>query len=149
MPNNHLQFQLQELNPPVPPQAVALMADPVPLEVRRLRVQHGSKRKRDLAAVQMAEELALLGRVEAGSDCESLRAWALARRSLRKRLGAWSVPYRSYLRRLRPVGREGGTLVLAGGGDFTRERFSHLILEALTATGSDFKQVRFVSGGEG
>ena len=147
MANNHLQFQLQELNPPVPPQAAALMADPVPLEVRRLRVQHGSKRKRDLAAVRMAEELALLQ--EAGDATES----AVATWEAVSTLLAAAVPeptFRLWLQPLTVFAVDGGTLVLSGPQSkvgWVERRYSSLIGEALQAAGSEFTKVRFVSGG--
>lgn len=134
-------------NPPVPPQAVALMADPVPLEVRRLRVQNGSKRKRDLAAVQMAEELTVLAHSGAVTQ-SATEHWARAKDRLRadvpaSTFGLWIEP-------LSLFGVDGTTLILLapeGIRTWTERRYSELILEALA--GSGFTSVRFVSGGEG
>lgn len=152
-------------NPPVPPQAVALMADPVPLEVRRLRVQKGSKRKRDLAAVQMADELELLERKHAEEAelrargvepdrCRELRAWVRARQHLRRALASSPSAYALWIKPLRPAGSLGDLLFLTapdGIRAWTERRYSALIREALK--GTDFTEITFaaapvVSGGE-
>jgi len=142
----------EEKNPPVPPQAVALASDPVPLEVRRLRVANGSRRQRDLAAVRMAEELEVLELREAQvSDCRAELAAIIA---VRRRLRA-AIPtstYRLWIKPLRPAGTiDSSTLVLSapeGIRAWAERRYSHLITEALEGTG--FKRVVFVSaGGEG
>lgn len=145
MANNHLQFHLQQLNPPVPPQAVALASDPVPLEVRRLRVAHGSRRKRDLAAVAMAEELERLERLlgAPGDRCAALRAWIPARRALRHSLPRST--YQLWIRPLRPVGIDGTTLTLTGPEGprrWAERRYTALIVEALEG----FDRVEFVGG---
>lgn len=159
MLNNHLQFQLQEKNPPVPPQAVALMADPVPLEVRRLRVQNGSKRKRDLAAVQMADELeamekrreqetALRAAGVAPDPGRAVRAWVTARQRIRH--SVTRSTYELWIRPVRPTGELGETLFLSapeGIRAWTERRYFTLIREALEGTG--FTDVTFASGGEG
>lgn len=153
----------EKKNPPVPPQAVALMADPVPLEVRRLRVRNGSKRKRDLAAVRMADELELLERRRAEEaelrasgvepdPCRELRAWVHARRRIRR-----SVPgstYRLWIKPLRPTGSLGDTLFLSAPDDiraWSERRYSSLIAETLE--GTPFSRVSFaaapIAGGEG
>jgi DnaA N-terminal domain len=155
-------------NPPVPPQAVVLAdtlsLDPIPLHVRQQRVRNGSKRKRDLAAVHMADELALLERMQteqaalraAGVEpdpCRELRAWVRARRRLRRSL-AFST-YALWIKPLRPAGSLDDLLFLAapeGIRAWTERRYSALIAEALEGTG--FSQVTFaeapvVAGGEG
>jgi len=133
-------------NPPVPPQAVALMVDPVPLEVRRLRVQNGSKRKRDLAAVRMAEELELLEKAgETTGAAEA--AWSTACERL-----ASAVPPSTFALWIEPLavfGADGETLILTSPEAtraWTERRYSSLISEALE--GTEFAKVRFVSGGE-
>jgi hypothetical protein len=124
---------------------VALDLDPIPLEVRRLRVAHGSRRKRDLAAVAMAEELDQLERVAAaaGNHCAALRSWVLARRALRHSLPPST--YRLWIRPIRPAGADGPTLFLtapAGVTAWVERRYTALIGEALK--GTDFDRVEFV-----
>jgi hypothetical protein len=125
---------------------VALDCDPVPLEVRRFRVAHGSRRKRDLAAVAMAEELAQLERLASAQavDCrELLRSWIAARRRLRR-----AVPpstYRLWLRPLRPTAAEGSTLFLiapVGVCAWIERRYFTLIAECLE--GTRFDRVEFI-----
>lgn len=149
MRDNHLQFQLQQQNPPVPPQAVALEIDPVPLEVRRLRVVNGSRRQRDLAAVRMADELESLERMrsapaEAHAAFRTLavRCWEAVPEST---FGMWLSP-------LQLVGADESTLFLTapdGIRTWLERRYSALIREALQATGSGYTDVEFVSAGEG
>lgn len=128
---------------------MVLDLDPVPLEVRRLRVAHGSRRKRDLAAVAMAEELERLERFAGGeaTDCRAvLRGWVRARRRLRH--GMPRSTYALWIRPLRPAGAAADTLLLTGPGNVTawaERRYSHLITEALEGTG--FERVEFVSEG--
>lgn len=149
--DNHLQFQLQELNPPVPPQAdvlaQTLALDPVPLAVREQRVANGSKRKRDIAAVQMAEELEALERLAEASTAVG-DAWTLAADRLRDALP--SSTFALWLEPLAPLAADGDVLILAVPSSAKRwveRRYSHLICEALE--GSGFSSVRFVAGGEG
>jgi hypothetical protein len=149
MRDNHLQFHLQQNNPPVPPQAMALEIDPIPIEVRRLRVVNGSKRKRDLAAVQMADELQVLEQAGALTS-EVVDSWDA---TLRRLLA--SVPettYRQWLEPLEVAGVDGDSLILTapeGIRAWAERRYAGLIAEAL-ADGSDYQSVRFVSdGGEG
>lgn len=135
-----------ELNPPVPPQAVALASDPVPIEVRRLRVANGSRRKRDLAAVRMADELALLesmGQLDAKvTDC-----WAEAKARIQA-----SVPpstFEQWIAPLEPAGASEATLFLTAPDRiraWTQRRYSGLIRDALQ--GSGYAQVEFVGEGE-
>lgn len=137
--------------PPVPPQAVALVdtlsSDPVPLQVRRQRVRNGSKRKRDLAAVRMAEELELLERIEISMEAAG-EHWDLARAALRA-----SVPESTWHLWLEPlvgVAVDGDTLVLAAPERvwaWTERRYSHLIEEALLAH-TPYEHVRFVCSEE-
>jgi DnaA N-terminal domain len=142
MANNYLQFQLQQKNPPVPPQAVALASDPVPIEVRRLRVANGSRRKRDLAAVRMADELRLLETVGQGGT-EVTDCWAEAKDRVRA-----SVPpstFDLWIEPLRPIGATGTQILLSapeGIRAWTERRYSGLIREALS--GSPFDAVEFV-----
>jgi hypothetical protein len=145
------EVQLQELNPPVPPQAAVLeqtlALDPVPLAIRRQRVSNGSKRRRDIAAVRMAEELELLERAVADPG-EAAEAWRVAAERLRN-----SVPestYRLWLEPLSAFALEGDTLILAapeGIRNWTKRRYSHLICEALR--GTEFSKIRLIAGGEG
>jgi DnaA N-terminal domain len=155
-------------NPPVPPQAAVLAdtlsLDPVPLHVRQQRVRNGSKRKRDLEAVRMAEELELLQRLQAEQDalrasgvepdpCRELRAWVRARRRLRRSLTPST--YALWIKPLRPAGSLDDLLFLTapdGIRTWTERRYSSLIAEALE--GTDFARVTFaeapvVAGGEG
>lgn len=138
-------------NPPaIPPQRVALDLDPIPLEVRRLRVAHGSRRKRDLAAVEMAEELERLERFATAEalDCRAvLRGWVGARRQLRHALPPST--YALWIRPLRPVGADHSTLLLSAPENvaaWAERRYSRLITEALE--GTDFEMVEFVSEGD-
>lgn len=160
--NNYLQFQLQGNNPPVPPQAAVLAdtlaADPVPLHVRQQRVRNGSKRKRDLAAVAMADELEALEKClaeeaalrVAGIEVDprrNLRCWVEARRRIRS-----SVPestYRLWIKPLRPAGSVGDCLYLTAPDDiraWAERRYSSLIAEALRDC-SSFTQVSFAAPG--
>jgi hypothetical protein len=133
-------------NPPVPPQAAALMSDPVPLEVRRLRVANGSRRKRDLAAVRMADELHLLEAV-GQSGAEVIDCWAEAKDRLRARVppstfDLWIDP-------LEPVGATGDQILLSapeGIRAWTERRYAGLIREALL--GSDYTDVAIVGEAE-
>lgn len=169
-PNNQLQNQLQELNPPVPPQAAVLAdtlaADPVPLHVRQQRVRNGSNRKRDLAAVLMAEEIEAQARKRAEEvalraaginpdPCRDLRFWVQARRLLRRSLQ--QSTYRLWIKPLRPAGSLGDCLYLSAPDDlraWIERRYSALIVEALRES-SPFTRVTFAApefasaGGEG
>ena len=167
-PRSSLDKSREEKNyPPFapPPQAVALQMDPVPLDVRRLRAEHGSRRQRDLAAVAMAEEIEVLERRlteeaalrAAGSSpdpCRDLRLWIRARRRLRHSLPP--ATYRLWIKPLRPAGSVGDCLYLTAPDDiraWTERRYSSLIAEALS--GSPFTHVSFAEpgiaavGGEG
>lgn len=143
-PNNQLQNQLQQQNPPVPPQAVALEIDPVPLAVRKLRVANGSRRQRDLAAVRMAGELEHLSNLRV-VDVASLapafnRLWQAVPDST---WGIWLAP-------IRIAGVAGATLLLSapdGIRTWLERRYTNLILEALEGTG--YTEVEFVSAWEG
>lgn len=158
------EVQLQKLTPPVPPQAAVLAdtlaLDPVPLHVRQQRVANGSKRKRDLAAVQMADELEALAKRQAEEaalraagwepdPCRHLRAWVRARRRLRKRLPPST--YQLWIKPLRPTGSLGECLFLTapdGIRAWTERRYSSLIAEAVEGFG--FTEVSFAlpPGGE-
>jgi hypothetical protein len=118
---------------------VALDCDPIPLEVRKLRVANGSNRKRDLAAVHMAEELERLERqrpvdVDLTPALERLRA---------------AVPestFSIWLEPVRAVGADGSTLLLTapdGIRTWVERRYTRLILEALQGTG--YTDVEFIS----
>lgn len=149
MANNHLQFQLQEKNPPDPPQAVALAIDPVPLEVRMLRVANGSRRKRDLAAVQMGKELESLKRL--GSASTDARA-AFAQAAVRCWHAVPDSTFAIWLSPLRLVGTAGDSLLLTAPDEirtWVERRYLPLIREALQDTGSGYTNVEFVSPGEG
>lgn len=129
---------------------------PVTDEERYRRVvEEDSKRKRDLAGYHRV--LDRQQQIERDEWTRSPEVAAIASDlwpSVLRRLKA-SVPESTFRLWLEPVGVLGAadeTLVLAGPLEilsWTERRYSHLILEALSATGSDFKQVRFVSGGEG
>jgi hypothetical protein len=146
MANNHLQFQLQQKNPPVPPQALALASDPVPIEVRRLRVANGSRRKRDLAAVAMADELTLLESIAQGG-AEVTDCWAEAKVRIRASLP--SSTFHIWIDPLQPVGATGGRLLLSapeGIRAWTERRYTGLIREALS--GSGYTDAAIVGEGE-
>lgn len=151
--NNQLQNHLQEQNPPVPPQAVALEIDPVPLEVRKLRVANGSRRKRDLAAVRMAEELERRGRMRLAPATVADNARGAF---VQVAIQCWrAVPestFAIWLSPLRCAGADGSTLFLSAPDSirtWVERRYLTLIREALQATGSDYTDVEFVSTGEG
>jgi hypothetical protein len=151
----------QRNNPPFPPlprgEAIVLAFDwdPIPAGLRLLRVQNGSKRQRDLAAVRMADELQLLERKHAeeaalrerGVDpdpCRALRAWVATRRRLRRGLRSSPSTYRLWIKPLRPTGSLGDTLFLTGPDSiraWTERRYSSLIEEALDGTG--FTRISF------
>lgn len=135
-------------NPPaVPPQRVALDLDPVPLEVRRLRVANGSRRRRDLAAVRMAEELELLEAI-GQSAATVTECWP----AVRDRLAA-SVPpstFNLWLDPLEPIGADGDTLILSapeGIREWAERRYSHLIVEVLRDVAPELVRVQFVGEG--
>ena len=141
--------------------ADTLSLDPVPLHVRQQRVRNGSKRKRDLAAVAMAEEVealekrlakeaALRAAGIAPDPCRDLRIWVRARRRLRRSLDFST--YYLWIKPLRPAGSVDDCLYLAAPDDiraWTERRYSSLIVKALEGTG--FASVSFASlvGGEG
>ncbi len=148
--NNQLQNHLQENSPPVPPQAAvlaqALDLDPVPLAVRRQRVLNGSKRKRDLAAVQMADELTMLEKAGQVTS-EVTAAWGSAREAIRD-----SVPestFRIWVEPLRVAGVTDSTILLAADEPrvtaWGQRRYSALFAEALRRV-SEFERVEFVTG---
>jgi hypothetical protein len=137
-------------NPPVPPQAAVLVQaldlDPVPLAVRRQRVLDGSKRKRDLAAVRMADELAMLEKAGQGT-AEVTATWDSARAAI-----CDSVPestYRLWIEPLRVAGASDDAILLAADEPRViaqaRRRYSGLIAEALRRV-SSFERVEFVTG---
>ncbi len=126
----------QQKNPPIPPPAVAmaLAGDPVPIEVRRLRVANGSRRKRDLAAVRMAEELELLEAIGQGG-AEVTDGWAEAK--ARVRASVLPSTFDLWIDPLQPLGATGNRLLLSapeGIRAWTERRYSGLIREALTGT---------------
>lgn len=137
---------VKQQNPPVPPQAVALEIDPVPLEVRKLRVANGSRRKRDLAAVRMAEDLERLERMRlapATVDGDARNAFAQVA------IQCWrAVPestFAIWLSPLRCAGADGTTLFLTATDDirtWVERRYLTLIREALEGTG--YTDVEFV-----
>jgi hypothetical protein len=135
-----------EQNPPVPPQVVALASDPVPLEVRRLRVANGSRRKRDLAAVRMADELQRLESL-GQADASVHRCWEEAKERVKA-----SVPlptFEIWISQLAVVGATDTALVLTapdGIRAWTERRYSGLIREALSGTA--YSAVEFVGEGE-
>lgn len=153
-----------EETPLFPPQAAALAdtlaLDPVPLHVRQQRVANGSKRKRDLAALQMAEELAALERrceEEAAlraagispDPCRDLRTWVQARRRLRRALRSTPSTYRLWIKPLRPAGSAEDCLYLTAPETiraWTERRYSSLICEALRDC-SPFTRISFAAGG--
>jgi hypothetical protein len=142
MRNNHLQFQLQQQNPPVPPQAVALEIDPVPLEVRQLRVANGSRRQRDLAAVRMAEELERLERMQSPPPAAQS---AFAELIARCRHAVPDSTFAMWISPLELAGAAGDVLLLAapdGIRTWVERHYSHLIREALQGTG--YTDVEFV-----
>lgn len=151
--NNQLQNHLQELNPPVPPQAAALVAaldlDPVPISVRRLRVANGSKRKRDLAAVRMAEELELLER-QGEVTSEIRETWETACELIKASIAGHE--YGSTIAHLTPTGTDGEVLILTAAEQrvivWAERRYSALIATALQSC-SDFKSARFARSLEG
>jgi hypothetical protein len=127
----------------------ALTADRVPLAVRRQRVTNGSRRKRDLAAVNMAEELK---RLEEMGECRHV-AWEHLTPVFNL---LWqSVPdstFDIWLAPLQPAGAIGEILFLTapeGICSWVKRRYSGLICDALRATGSGYTEVEFVSAGEG
>jgi DnaA-like protein len=145
--------------PPIapPPEAVALHIDPIPLDVRRLRVEAGSRRQRDLAAISWAANLerdeeqqraaAEIAAHASPTTRRDLCAFIAARRRLRRSLPNSS--YRLWIKPLRPAGHIGEMLLLAapqGIRAWTERRYEGLILEALEGTG--FSAVSF-AGGEG
>jgi len=147
-----------EQNPPeVPPQAVVLAADPVPLEVRKLRVANGSQRKRDHAAVRMAEELEQLERIDAmrsrvacGEVADAPEVWARVLGALRA-----AVPestFKIWLEPVATVAGDGTTLFLSapdGIATWVERRYSTLIRDALQGTGyTDVQFVAAAGGGE-
>jgi len=127
---------------------VALASDPVPIEVRRLRVANGSRRKRDLAAVRMAEELQRLESV-GQADAEVHRCWAEAK----ERVEA-SVPpstFANWIAPVEPVGATESAIVLtapAGIRAWTERRYSGLIRDALAASDGPYSEIEFVGEGE-
>lgn len=134
----------EQQNPPVvPPQGVALAIDPVPLEVRRLRVANGSRRQRDLAAVRMAEDLEGLGRMRSPSTTARAAFADLAVRCW------YAVPdntFAIWLSPLRLVGVAGDALLLTAPDairTWVERRYLPLIREALQGTG--YTDVEFVS----
>lgn len=133
----------EQQNPPDPPsQRVALDLDPVPLGVRKLRVANGSRRKRDLAAVAMAEEL---DRRERQRPIDVSVFIPVVNR-LRQSVPDWTFDI--WLAPLRPVGADGATLLLTapdGIRSWVERRYTHLITEALV--GTPFTAVEFVTGG--
>lgn len=120
-----------------------LALDPIPLTVRRQRVANGSKRKRDLAAVRMAEELGVLERV-GQADAAVTAHWSEALDKLRA-----SVPESTFicwLEPLKPAGADASTLFLTAPNDvrcWAERRYSSLIREALAGTG--YTDVQFVA----
>jgi hypothetical protein len=115
--------------------AEALASDPIPLAVRHQRVANGSRRKRDLAAVRMADELKLL---EAVGQCGAgvIDCWAEAKARLRT-----SVPQSTFdlwVDPLELVGAKGHRLLLSAPEDiraWAERRYSGLIREALAGSG--------------
>ncbi len=141
----------EQQNPPVPPQAVALEIDPVPLEVRRLRVANGSRRKRDLVAVRMAEELERLERMQLAPTTAGDNACsAFAQVAIKCWRAVPESTFAIWLSPLRCVGADDNTLFLAaptGVRTWVERRYASLIREALQGTG--YSDVEFVDLGEG
>lgn len=138
----------KKLTPPDPPlHTVGIEADPIPLEVRRFRVQAlGSKRKRDLATVRVADELARLeATAEVALTPESQLAWVNSVFHLR--LSVPESTFNLWLRDLSLIGVQGETVVLDAPVDkrsWIERRYSTLILEALKAADGRYTEVSFV-----
>ena len=137
----------EDRTPPDPPLMVGGVAiDPVPLAVRRFRVEvQGSKRKRDLAAVHIAGEL---GRLEELGEItltgESMLAWVNA--VFRLRVSVPDSTFNLWLRPLQVLGAQGDTLFLFAPDDkrsWIERRYSALIVEALEAAGGLYRRVSF------
>lgn len=142
--NNQLQNQLQKQNPPIPPLAVALASDPVPLEVRRLRVANGSQRKRDLAAVRMANELQRLESVSQ-ADAEVTRCWVKAKERIKADLP--SSAFEMWFAPLELAGVSGTALVLSAPDSirtWTERRYAGLLREALSSIGCEYHDIDFM-----
>lgn len=128
--------------------AEMLALDPIPLTVRRRRAANGSRRKRDLAAVQMADELARLESV-GQADAEIARYWTQAKERLRSTMSEsvfdlWMAP-------VELAGTADSSLILSAPEqikNWTKRRFSRLIREALASVDCPYSDIEFVGEGE-
>jgi hypothetical protein len=154
--NNQLQNQLQENPPESPHLRLADPIDPVPIEVRLHRVHvQGSRRKRDLAAVERHEAQQARNRAAAAlaqSDSATALApevWADALKVL-----AACIPdatFRIWVEPLNLIGTDGSTVFLSaplGIAAWCERRYSTLIREALEAQLGREIAVEFIPTGD-